>query len=36
VQGQGYGLWFLIMAFLHPIAWLLLKFGGIYRYSADK
>lgn len=33
VQGQGYGMWFLIMAFLHPIAWLLLKFGGIYRYS---
>jgi ACS family hexuronate transporter-like MFS transporter len=35
VQGQGYGLWFLIMAFLHPIAWLLLKFGGIYRYSTN-
>ena len=33
VQGQGYGMWFLIMAFLHPMAWLLLKFGGIYRYS---
>jgi MFS transporter, ACS family, hexuronate transporter len=33
VQGQGYAMWFLIMAFLHPIAWLLLKFGGIYRYS---
>ncbi|WP_310378841.1 MFS transporter [Flavobacterium sp.] len=36
VQGQGYGQWFLIMAFLHPLAWLLLKFGGIYRYSTDK
>lgn len=35
VQGQGYGMWFLIMAFLHPIAWLLLKFGGIYRYSVS-
>ena len=33
VQGQGYAMWFLIMAFLHPLAWLLLKFGGIYRYS---
>lgn len=33
VQGKGYAMWFLIMAFLHPIAWLLLKFGGIYRYS---
>jgi MFS transporter, ACS family, hexuronate transporter len=31
VQGQGYGQWFLIMAFLHPLAWLLLKFGGIQR-----
>jgi MFS transporter, ACS family, hexuronate transporter len=36
VQGQGYGMWFLIMAFLHPVAWLLLKFGGIYKISADK
>lgn len=33
VQGQGYAMWFLIMAFLHPLAWLLLKFGGIYQYS---
>ncbi len=24
VQGAGYGRWFLIMAFLHPVAWLLL------------
>jgi ACS family hexuronate transporter-like MFS transporter len=36
VQGQGYGMWFLIMAFLHPLAWLLLKFGGIYRYSVKE
>lgn len=36
VQGQGYGQWFLIMAFLHPIGWLLLKFGGINRLSATK
>lgn len=31
VQGQGYGAWFLIMAFLHPIAWLLLYSGGVLR-----
>ncbi len=31
VQGHGYAQWFLIMAFLHPAAWLLLKFGGIQR-----
>lgn len=36
VQGQGYAMWFVIMAFLHPLAWLLLKFGGIYRYSTNK
>ncbi len=36
VQGTGYGQWFLIMAFLHPIGWLLLKFGGIYRLSTIK
>lgn len=35
VQGQGYAQWFLIMAFLHPIAWLLLKFGGIYKISTN-
>ncbi len=29
VQGHGYAQWFLIMAFLHPLAWLLLKFGRI-------
>ncbi|MEJ8843710.1 MFS transporter [Lacibacter sp. H375] len=29
VQGKGYGLWFLIIAFLHPVGWFLLKLGGI-------
>ncbi|MBL7726914.1 MAG: MFS transporter [Dinghuibacter sp.] len=29
VQGRGYSFWFIIIAFLHPIAWLLLKWGGI-------
>jgi MFS transporter, ACS family, hexuronate transporter len=29
VQGTGYASWFIIIAFLHPIGWLLLKFGGI-------
>ncbi len=29
VQGTGYASWFLIIAFLHPAGWLLLKFGGI-------
>jgi MFS transporter, ACS family, hexuronate transporter len=29
VQGKGYSSWFLIIAFLHPPGWLLLKFGGI-------
>ena len=29
VQGKGYAFWFLIIAFLHPVGWLLLKFGGI-------
>ncbi len=33
VQGHGYGQWFLIMAFLHPLAWLLLKWGGVHRLS---
>ncbi len=34
VQGNGYGQWFLIMAFLHPIGWLLLKLGGITHINA--
>ncbi len=29
VRGSGYASWFLIVAFLHPIGWLLLKWGGI-------
>ena len=33
VQGNGYVQWFLIMAFLHPIGWLILKFGGIQKLS---
>ncbi|MBK0381944.1 MFS transporter [Pedobacter sp. SD-b] len=36
VSGHGYAQWFLIMAFLHPIAWLILKFGGIQRLSSAK
>lgn len=32
VQGRGYGTWFLIMAFLHPIALLLLHFGKIGKF----
>jgi ACS family hexuronate transporter-like MFS transporter len=31
VQGHGYGQWFLVMAFLHPAAWLLLWLGRIHR-----
>ena len=31
VQGAGYGQWFLIMACLHPLAWLLLWFGRVGR-----
>lgn len=31
IQGQGYGAWFLVMAFLHPLAWLMLWFGGVHR-----
>ena len=31
VQGHGYAQWFLIMAFLHPLAWLVLKLGGVHR-----
>ncbi len=30
-QGHGYAQWFLIMAVLHPLAWLLLYFGGVHR-----
>jgi MFS transporter, ACS family, hexuronate transporter len=31
VQGKGYEPWFLAMAFLHPLALLMLWFGGIHR-----
>ena len=31
VQGHGYGQWFLIMAFLHPIAWLVLWLGRVHQ-----
>jgi len=31
VQGHGYAQWFLIMAVLHPLAWLLLYFCGVHR-----
>lgn len=34
VQGQGYGRWFLVMAFLHPCAWLLLRFTGLSRRAS--
>jgi ACS family hexuronate transporter-like MFS transporter len=31
VSGQGYGPWFMAMAFLHPLALIILWFGGIAR-----
>ena len=31
VQGHGYAQWFFIMAFLHPLAWLILRAAGIQR-----
>lgn len=36
VRGNGYAQWFLIMAFLHPLAWLILKFGGVNKLSFVK
>ena len=36
VQGNGYLQWFLIMAFLHPVAWLILKIGGVQTLSTIK
>lgn len=33
VQGHGYGMWFAIMAFLHPLAWVMLWFGGVRRLA---
>jgi MFS transporter, ACS family, hexuronate transporter len=32
-QGRGYGVWFAIMALLHPAAWILLRLGGIHRMA---
>ncbi len=34
VEGRGYGTWFLIMAFLHPFALLLIRWGGLSRGEA--
>ncbi|MBI5800113.1 MAG: MFS transporter [Verrucomicrobia bacterium] len=31
VQGRGYGCWFWVMACLHALTWLLLRFGGVGR-----
>lgn len=31
VQGQGYGLWFLVMAFLHPMVWVILWLARVHR-----
>jgi ACS family hexuronate transporter-like MFS transporter len=36
VSGKGYGAWFLAMAFLHPLALLLLWLGGILRSKDAK
>ncbi len=35
VQGSGYGTWFWIMAFLHPLALVLLFFGKISNYQSN-
>jgi ACS family hexuronate transporter-like MFS transporter len=35
VSGQGYGPWFLAMAFLHPLALIFLWFGGIARLAKN-
>lgn len=36
VQGSGYGTWFWIMAFLHPLALILLYVGKISKYQSSK
>lgn len=36
VRGNGYAQWFLIMAFLHPLAWVILKLGGVNKLSVLK
>lgn len=35
VQGRGYAQRFMIMAFLQPWAWLILKFGGVHRLRKE-
>lgn len=35
VQGRGYAPWFLVMALLHPAAWLLLRLGNVHRLSKE-
>ncbi len=35
VQGKGYGQWFLIMMFLHPVAWMILWLGKVQRPAAS-
>lgn len=34
LQGAGYGRWFVAMAFLHPLAWMILRLAGVDRASA--
>jgi len=36
VQGAGYAQWFLVMAFLHPFAWLVLYLGGVHRSTSNR
>jgi ACS family hexuronate transporter-like MFS transporter len=36
VQGAGYAQWFLIMAFLHPVAWGVLRLGGIHHLTPNQ
>jgi hypothetical protein len=36
VQGKGYEQWFLISAFLHPIAWLMLWGFRVHRGGEDQ
>ncbi|HEY0947271.1 MAG TPA: MFS transporter [Opitutaceae bacterium] len=36
VHGGGYAQWFLVMACLHPLAWVMLYFGGVHRVRGPK
>jgi ACS family hexuronate transporter-like MFS transporter len=36
VQGKGYEQWFFLCAFLHPLALLILYFGGVHRRHLQK